>query len=103
MGVHDADTITVLVDLGYHISVEAKLRLVGIDAPELTTVEGKLARDYLKNRLNIGLKIVIKTYKDKTEKYGRWLAEVYVGDVLINQELIDKGFAVYYDGGKRLP
>lgn len=31
--------------------------------------------------------VIIKTDKDKTEKYGRWLAEIFVGDVNVNQTL----------------
>ena len=35
------------------------------------------------------------------EKYGRLLADVYVGDIHINQWLLDKGYANVYDGGKK--
>ena len=35
------------------------------------------------------------------EKYGRLLAVATLDTVNINQELINKGYAVAYDGGKR--
>jgi endonuclease YncB( thermonuclease family) len=35
------------------------------------------------------------------EKYGRLLADVYVGDIHINQWLLDKGYVNAYDGGTK--
>ena len=35
------------------------------------------------------------------EKYGRILADVYVGDIHVNQWMITENFAVSYDGGKK--
>jgi len=36
------------------------------------------------------------------EKYGRILADVYVGETSINQWMISQNFAVSYDGGKKM-
>ena len=33
--IHDGDTFTATVDLGFHVELEAKIRLNGINAPEL--------------------------------------------------------------------
>lgn len=35
------------------------------------------------------------------EKYGRILADVYIGDTNVNQWLVSENFAVLYDGGKK--
>ena len=35
------------------------------------------------------------------EKYGRVLADVYLGDLHLNQWMIDQRFAVAYDGGTK--
>ena len=35
ISVYDGDTVTLVVDLGFKISTEVKLRLEGIDTPEL--------------------------------------------------------------------
>ena len=43
--------------------------------------------------------VEIKTLK--TDKYGRYLAEVYVNGNYLNKNLIDIGFAIPYEGGKR--
>ena len=45
----------------------------------------------------MGKDVFIRTYKDKTGKYGRWLAEVYPLDdqsKSFNQMLVDEGLAV---------
>lgn len=97
--IHDGDTITVLVDMGFRMSVELPLRLNRIDAPELVTKEGKAARDYLKTVLTEN--IVVQTYKDPHEKYGRWLSEVWVGQANINDLMVSTGHAKPYYGGKK--
>jgi endonuclease YncB( thermonuclease family) len=37
----------------------------------------------------------------KTEKYGRVLADVYLGDLHVNKWLLDNKYAVPYSGGKK--
>jgi endonuclease YncB( thermonuclease family) len=37
----------------------------------------------------------------QTEKYGRILADVYIGELHINQWLITEKYAVKYDGGTK--
>ncbi len=53
----DGDTIVVDVDLGFNVFVEQRLRLRGIDAPEINSPEGLEAKIFLEERLK---KIVIK-------------------------------------------
>jgi len=99
--VYDADTITVDVDLGFHAWLrKVKVRLYGIDAPEMRGVErpdGLVSRDWMRREI-LGKDIVMRTYKDGTGKgkYGRWLAEIYRAEsdaVSLNQELVSKGLA----------
>lgn len=99
LSVYDGDTMTVMADLGFHVQIALKLRLLGIDAPEIGTPCGKPARDFL--RALAMPPLVIKTYKDAGDKYGRWLAEVYSDGRLINDYMIEAGHAVAYDGGKK--
>lgn len=45
--------------------------------------------------------MVIKTYKDSQEKYGRYLADIYVIDssgnqIHVNQKMMDEGYANPY-------
>lgn len=96
--VYDGDTCTALVDLGFRITFEIKIRLLGIDTPELKGEEREMG---LKSKarleeLILNKDVIIKTDKDKTEKYGRWLAEIFVGDVNVNQTLLSEGLARKY-------
>lgn len=95
--VHDGDTITVDVDLGFNIRQTIPLRLTGINAPELGTVAGTASAAWLRNRL-AGSNVIICTTKDRKEKYGRYLASVWVGEERINQSIVKAGHAVEWDG-----
>ena len=92
----DADTLHLKVDAGFYISLEIRVRLSGIDAPELSTPEGKRARDYVKSVAPPGSDVVIETAKDPTDKYGRWLARLFIGNVAVNDDLIKRGLAKPY-------
>jgi len=95
----DGDTMDVDVDLGMHVHTATRLRLAGINAPEVSTPEGKAARDWARSILPIGAFLVIHTDKDKTEKYGRWLATVTLPDGADYAQLaITTGHAVAWDG-----
>ena len=97
--VHDGDSITVDVDCGFDLWVHGmKLRLHGLNAPELSTPEGKSAKLYLTGLLPIGSPVLIETIKDRTEKYGRMLAKVQAGTVDVNYLLISTGHAKPYLG-----
>ena len=99
--VYDGDTCTIVVDLGFRVQIEIKVRLLGINAPELKGVTkdaGFEARNYL-IQLIAGKYVYIKTYKDKQEKYGRWLGEIYLSDnseTSVNHMMITAGHAVAY-------
>lgn len=99
----DGDTVHMRVDLGMNISVEATLRLVGVNCPEHGTPEGEAATAFTTDWLAAhGPRFVVQTTKDKREKYGRYLARVNSPDQnCLNDDLRAAGHAVSYDGGKR--
>lgn len=97
--VHDGDTVLVDVDLGFGIWKRGEaLRLIGIQAPENGTVQGAAATAYLKDMLPAGTLLRITTIKDKREKYGRMLADIFLAELHVNTELIDSGHAVPWNG-----
>lgn len=106
--VYDGDTITCKVDLGFHVSVEVKFRLFGIDTPELRgheREEGVRVRDIVRERI-LNKQVLLKSHKGKTGKYGRWLAEVLYTDeddvkTNLNLMLVAEGNAQSYFGGSR--
>lgn len=98
----DGDTVVADIDLGFHTwRRDEHLRLWGINAPELDgnpASPGTEAKAALEARI-LGKKLIICTLKDKQEKYGRYLAKIYVGDELINDWLINQKLAVPYMRG----
>ena len=69
----DGDTVDVTIDLGFDVSLAARFRLFGLNAPEKWTVEGKLSAARLSELLPVGSEVVVKSEKDRREKYGRYL------------------------------
>jgi len=98
--VYDGDTITVDVDLGFHVSLKGeKFRLYRINTPEVRGPEkdqGIISRDWLRDRI-LDKEVMLVTVKDKKGKYGRWLADVWIDDVNVNDELVSNGLAEYKD------
>ena len=106
---YDADTITIASKLPYNESPLYRLsvRLNGIDAPEIKGKNeeekevAKQARDFVSNLV---LNKYVRLENVESEKYGRILADVYIGDVHVNELLVKERYAVKYDGGtKRTP
>lgn len=99
IGVHDGDTLTVRVDLGFQIYHTITVRLYGINAPEviikgLKTQEKERLRDialdirdWLSEEL-LEKEIVLQTFKDKKEKYGRYLGIIFFQEKNINDILL---------------
>ena len=66
----DGDTLIAIVDLGLgHQTRPIRLRLRGIDCPELSTLAGRTARDFVREALAPAPFIVITTHR--TDAYGR--------------------------------
>lgn len=97
----DGDTVDLSVDLGFHVGIAIRTRLLGIDAPETSTAEGKVARDRLRAELPVGQAVTIHTEKDPGDKYGRWLAQISGPSGDVAQWMIGQGLAVAYFGGAR--
>ena len=92
----DADTVDFLVDLGLNTLRVIRCRLYGINAPERFTDEGKAATTYLRETLGEG-KVILLTYKDPTDKYGRWIADVYVVGKSVSSMMVESGHAIRKD------
>lgn len=102
--VYDGDTVTADIDLGFYmIQRKVKIRLYGINTPELrggteeTRKAGYNARDFLRERI-LNQEVVVKCWGKG--KYGRWLCEIFLqnGEELIsvNETLVNKGLAERY-------
>ena len=98
--VHDGDTITVRID-GHN----EKVRLVGIDSPELQDERseyrdaGYAARNYARSRIG-GETVTLEAEPRQGDRdsYGRLLRYVILDDgTNINEDLVRKGYAHVYD------
>jgi micrococcal nuclease len=93
----DGDTVKCRVDLGFRLYRDITLRLSGINAYELKTEAGKIAKLALTNLLT-GQKFIVHTSMDP-ESYDRYTAVVIkLEDGLnVNEWLVKNGHAVDYD------
>tara|TARA_R110000765_G_scaffold144408_2_gene246386 strand:- start:1227 stop:1652 length:426 start_codon:yes stop_codon:yes gene_type:complete len=101
----DGDTVDVMLDLGFDILYNCRVRLFGIDTPESRTrnldekARGKMASAFLKEAIDNGTKVVIQTkLKDSRGKFGRVLGNVVVDGKNINQSMIENYHAAAYFG-----
>ena len=106
--VYDGDTITCIVDCGFNLGIQkTKIRLYGINTPELRGEDreiGIYVRDELRKKI-LHKHIYLKTIKDKTGKYGRFLGKIYIKEenkdnkesedyLCINDWLLENNYAV---------
>lgn len=89
----DGDTLDVDIDLGFTCRSKQRFRLSGIDTPERGQPGWSEAREFLKAR-TLGKRAVINV--TKTDKYGRYLAELFVDGENINDALLAAGLAKPY-------
>lgn len=99
--VHDGDTLRVANGTG-----ELKIRLCGIDAPEIEQSMGVEARDHLSSLIDKGDGTVIVVPVEQ-DRYGRTVAELYVKptagqgyqageEIGLNAQMVADGFAHHY-------
>ena len=100
----DGDTIDVSINLGFHLTIDQRVRLKGIDAAETKTLnlvekaEGLAAKEWLSQELAREGEWIIETTKE--DKYGRILGTFYlVGEpVTVNERMLNDGIARSYMG-----
>ena len=106
ISVYDGDTITIVSKLPYEASplYRFSVRLAGIDCAEIkgkTEKERELAQEAKNALQKLILNKVVSLKNLKNEKYGRVLADVYLGDLHLNKWMLDNNYAVEYSGGKK--
>ena len=104
--VYDGDTIT--VDLSCRTKIFCKnigIRIRGIDTPEIRDKRPHIkkkaykARDYVRNRIKSAKHMELRNLS--RGKYFRVIAEVWLDGYNLGEEMIDKGLAKAYLGGKK--
>ena len=98
----DGDTLLLNLNVGFEITIRAKVRLLGVTAPELTSKKGRDAKRFIERRL-AKANLIVETRK--RGKFGRYLAKIHYDKIhkdfteiiqfgkLLNDELIENGYA----------
>ncbi|MEA3495641.1 MAG: thermonuclease family protein [Bacteroidota bacterium] len=101
----DGDTMDVIIDIGFKLTTEQRIRLKGVNTPE-TWRQKKDSEEYKKGMQATNFVVerfeknnnefIIKT--SKAGVYGRYIAEIFFKDseISLNEELLKKGFANKY-------
>ena len=104
----DGDTIDFDVDVGFYIHLTMRIRLKGVDTPEVRgkeRPEGLISSAFVKEQLPLGMNVLLRTHK--IGKFGRYIAEVrYIpGEMTppmarimeegvdLSEELLERGLA----------
>ncbi len=89
VGIKDGDTFNVMCE-----GKERTIRLSHIDCPERKQPFGSKAK-MMASDLCFGRMVTVVS-KGETDRYKRLIAEVYVGDICINKELVRQGLAWHF-------
>ena len=99
----DGDTIDIIIDLGFHVSVKKRIRLYGINTPEIRTKNKKekelgfKAKERLVELCEAGNgALILRSHG--LGKYGRVLGEIFNDNCSVNRMLVIEGHAEEYDG-----
>ena len=95
----DGDTLWLLIHLGGADWRKEKLRLRGIDCPELTTSAGETAKRYVQAQLQRATRLTITT--TKPDQWDRYLSDVFLTtatgeDLFLNNRLLETAHARLY-------
>ena len=101
----DGDTMDVIVDLGFKITTNQRIRLAKINTPETYNVKkgseeyikGMAAKEYVIQRIQTNNNEIILETDKLVGKYGRYIGTIILtdSDVTLNDELVQKGLAEY--------
>lgn len=88
VSIHDGDTITILQD-----KEQIKVRLFGIDAPELKQPYGKKSKQFLANLI---AGEVVEVEENGKDRYKRTIGTFYLNGKDINAQMVENGYAWAY-------
>jgi micrococcal nuclease len=101
----DGCTVDAQVDLGFNVLVRQRIKLYGIHADDIKSLDDKLREKATasKNKLAelLGKEFICQTILNKRGKIGRTLGHVFIEDesgnrINVNQKMIDDGYATSY-------
>lgn len=90
----DGDTVDLNVDMGFSIWSKQRIRLAGIDTPEKGEPNYTEATEKALQLAPIGTPAVL--ISNGKDKYGRYIGELKVNGVVVNESLLESGLAKKY-------
>jgi hypothetical protein len=97
---HDADTVRVMLDLGYYNHTRAWIRLLQYDAPEAKKRGHAAAFARVNELAPPGSLVVVQTTERQPKSFDRWLGSVWqpssnlsIADIMIGEHLTKADFA----------
>ena len=102
----DGDTLAVTVASPPHNDVDKKLRLRGLNCPEMDTAAGKAAKRFAQQLVDTATSVILTT--TKPDKYDRYLADVFITtpsgeEIYLNNALLENGHADRMDASAPPP
>ena len=88
VSVHDGDTITILQD-----KQQIKVRLFGIDAPELKQPFGRKSKEFLASMI---AGQIVEVEENGKDRYKRTIGTIYLDGADINAQMVENGYAWAY-------
>lgn len=104
----DGDTLELRIDMGFKMSIDTSVRVLGVDTPERrkAVMEGyyaakKFVDDWMQDALSMALELdpewPLRIVSHKPDSFGRWLAEVYnLEGKSLAASIIQEGLGVPY-------
>lgn len=101
----DGDTVETVIDVGFHLTATHRVRLLGVDAPELFrgTVEQRAAgqaakawvQEWVAEHTAPGWVWPFEIWTEKADSFGRYLGDIHAVDGShLNAEIIEAGHGV---------
>jgi micrococcal nuclease len=91
----DGDTVDLRVDLGFSIWSKQRVRLAEINTPEKGQPLYVEASEKARELAPVGGACLL--YSHGKDKYGRYIGEIHMGGVNVNEELVKLGLAKEYE------
>jgi micrococcal nuclease len=98
----DGDTVDLIIDLGFTLAFKHRCRVWGVNTPERGNPGYAEATSFCRSMAPENSKIVVKTYRDTADKYGRYLVNILIGGTSLSELLVEAKLAVPYFGGTKL-
>lgn len=92
----ESATVTNVVDGDtVDLSTGVRVRLIGVNTPESDRPYYQEAKDFVKNQIN-GKQVFVEYDVEKIDQYGRTLAYLWLGERMVNADLVLQGYANAY-------